>query len=54
MIYKGIETENKWRNGNWYTSFSSNGETIKTVEWSGSFGEEEVKEIIDNEILRFM
>jgi len=54
MIYKGIQTENGWTDGNWYTHFSINGEVIKTVEWSGNFGEDEIKEVIDNQIIPFI
>lgn len=54
MIYKGIETKNEWKNGNWYTYFSKNGEVIKTVERCGNFGDEETRKIIDDEIIPFI
>ena len=54
MFYKGIKTENKWNNGNWYTHFSMGGEIIKTVEWRGSFGDDEIRNVIDKDILPFI
>lgn len=54
MFYKGIKTENKWNNGNWYTHFSMGGEIIKTVEWCGSFGDDEIRNVIDKDILPFI
>ena len=54
MIYKGITTENEWKNGNWYTHFSMNGEIIKTVEWRGTFGDDEIRKVIDRQIIPFV
>jgi hypothetical protein len=54
LNYKGIETENKWMNGSWYTYFSMNGEVIKTVEWNGTFSEDDVKQVINTQIIPFL
>lgn len=54
MQYRGIETEDKWINGTWFTYFRINGEIIKTVEWNGNFSEDDVKKIIDKQIIRFI
>lgn len=54
MIYKGIETKDEWKNGNWYTHFSKNGEDIKTVEWRSTFGDEQIRTIIDEQIIPFI
>ena len=54
MIYNGIETENVWKNGRWITVFSQSGTLIKTVEWRGSFDDDDLKNIIDTEIIPFI
>ena len=54
MQYRGIETEDKWINGTWFTYFRINGEIIKTVEWNGNFSEDDIKKIIDKQIIRFI
>lgn len=54
MKYKGIETEDKWIDGSWYTYFYSNGDLIKTVQRCGNFGDDETKKIINREIIRFI
>jgi hypothetical protein len=54
MNYKGIETKDEWKNGNWYTYFSKDGEVIKTVEWRGTFGEKEIMKVIDYQIIPFI
>jgi len=54
MIYKGITAENVWKNGNWYTNFSKNGEIIKTVEWRGTVSEDGIRKVIDQQIIPFI
>lgn len=54
MIYKGIETDNKFINGSWFTYFKMNGEIIKTVEWNGSFSEDDIKQVISRKILPYI
>jgi len=52
--YKGVTAVTDWKNGNWYTTFSINGEPVKTIERVGSFDEDDTKAIIRNQILRFI
>lgn len=54
MIYKGIETKSEWKNGSWYTRFSKNGELLKTIEWRGAFGGDQIRQIIDEKIIPFI
>lgn len=54
MQYHGIHTIDIWRNGGWYTEFHLKGEIVKTVEWNGKFNSDDVKRIIDNEIVKFI
>ena len=54
MIYKGIETEDKWNNGSWFTIFSMNGSILKTVEWNSSFDDDGIRKVIDRETLPFV
>jgi len=54
MIYKGIKTIDVFADGHWYTQFYLNGEIIKTVEWAGKFNADDIKLIIDKEIIPFI
>lgn len=54
MEYKGITTENVWKNGNWYTNFSIDNELILVIEWRGPCSEDNIKAVIDKQIVPFI
>ena len=54
MQYKDIKTINEYKNGTWFTFFYKDDDVIKIVEWKDKFNSDDVKRVIDNEIVKFI
>jgi hypothetical protein len=54
FTHNGITSKTEWISGRHCTTFSKNGDVLKTVERIGSFGDEDTKAIIKKQILPFL
>jgi hypothetical protein len=54
LNHRGITARSIYDNGDWSTVYYFLGEPVKTVQWADGFSSEQVKKVIDAEILPFL